>query len=631
MAGNNRIVLACVAYSGVATGITTKTLGGVAFQTAIDTGPDGSGRGCAILYMLDAAIPGTGTQTASIVVDGASGTCTATLVYLEGVNQAAPGNIVNTSGTGTSLTGTPASNDGAGSIRLDCLFDATTTDTPLPGTGQLTLAGGTSGKLNGTSTGNTHTLATSAKYNRTSGSNPTSWSGLTNTSQKYLVSVELQVASGAPVLDGVFSGPPPLPAEPPPEELPRRQRQGLAPFAPAVVADQPPRERAESLSLLETLPEEPLARRLRRTPESVDTIPAPRHALTAEERTEEPAPAPRQRRRFPESVDAVPPARRRSSAEESIEERIARRLLAPPTSVDQPPARLRRSAFEDLAEEVLARLDPVAQPPAAQVDQPPRKPRPRAVEELEPEPRPKQRLPVPLPSGVAPPFFFTRPLPRALDELPPEPRPQARPGVPLPSGAAPVVLPPGLRRTLQEAPGEELPVRQARRLPESVDAPPAARARRSIEEADAERPIVTRALPGALLVPDAAFPLRARRCLEEGVSEEQLPRTLRKAPESIDALPFKPRRRPHEEASSEPVFRRLWLRPPPPVPGDLPVFFRRRTAEEAPPMDSGRRIFGSIAVIAGVVIPAPPGRRAQLRARIHSVMLLAPTRKGTLR
>jgi hypothetical protein len=192
--GNNRKVIACVSYSGVSTGITTKTLGGVAFSTALDTGPDGSGRGVAILYMDDADIPGTGTQTASFVVDGASGTVAATLAYLEGAAQGAPGNTVNTSGTGTSLTGTPGSNDGAGSIRFDALFDATTSDTPVSGSGQLKLVGAGS-KLNGTTTGNTHTLATSAKYNRVSASNPTSWSSLTNTSQKYLISIEVAAAS----------------------------------------------------------------------------------------------------------------------------------------------------------------------------------------------------------------------------------------------------------------------------------------------------------------------------------------------------------------------------------------------------------------------------------------------------
>lgn len=205
--GSNRMVVAAVSYSGVSTGLTTKTLGGVAFQTAIDSGPDGSGRGCALLYILDANLPATGSQTATLTVDGASGTLCATLYYLENVKQSAPGNTVNTSGTGTSITGTPASSDGAGSIRFDCLLDATTTDTPVPGTCQVKLAGGGTpgtGKLNGTSTGNTHTMCSSARYTGASASNPTSWSGLTNTSAKILVSAEFQVfaAAAAPLTSG---------------------------------------------------------------------------------------------------------------------------------------------------------------------------------------------------------------------------------------------------------------------------------------------------------------------------------------------------------------------------------------------------------------------------------------------
>jgi hypothetical protein len=201
--GANRIACLSIGYAGTSTGITAVTLdpvvggGGslVNFHRAVQS--TGSGAGVEIWYLLDSELPAAaGTYNWAVTVDGASGTFTASPFYDEGVAQQAPGNTVSTSGTGTSLTGTPASNDAAGSVRHDALYDATTTDTPVSGSGQLKLAG-TGAKLNGTSTGNTHTLASSAKYTRTSASNPTSWSSLTNTSQKYLISVEIAVAGGA--------------------------------------------------------------------------------------------------------------------------------------------------------------------------------------------------------------------------------------------------------------------------------------------------------------------------------------------------------------------------------------------------------------------------------------------------
>lgn len=194
VSGQNRALFGVVTGVGVSAGVSgTPTFNGTN-GTKITSIL--SSTNCVEVWMWnDAALPAAGTYSASATVDGASGTAAMTLFYFEGVSQSAPTNFGTQTGTGTSLTVNMTSSPAAGSILLAGLLDITTTDTPTHGANQLPTS-----SVNGTSTGNTHKHATSAKYVPSAGANSMSWTTLTNTSAKVGLAIEVPVftAGGGP-------------------------------------------------------------------------------------------------------------------------------------------------------------------------------------------------------------------------------------------------------------------------------------------------------------------------------------------------------------------------------------------------------------------------------------------------
>lgn len=342
--------------------------------------------------------------------------------------------------------------------------------------------------------------------------------------------------------------------------------------------------------------EEAVARRRLAAPSSVDQPPRQRTRVAPEESVEERV----ARRRFSlsSSVDAPPRRRATDTPDETLEERAARRRPALPSSVDQPPLRARRALAEEPTEEKgPSRARGLAQSPAAAVDQPPRKHRPRGFEEFEPEPRVTARRPVPLPSGAGPAADQPPRLRRALAEpAPEEPRARGR----LAGLISGVDSPPLPRRRVVEI---ELPdpERQRRRLgpPVSVDAPPPARARQRSDEPAEERP-------------------RSRRTAALQVEP--------------DALPFRPRRRAPEDLPEEKTQRRLALQPPPPPPGpgDMPPPALRRRTEEPAPEEFELRARGLAPGLLAFVLVAGQRNRGTLASPVRRGTLKAPTRRGGL-
>jgi hypothetical protein len=191
--GNNRGLFALITGLAVTTGVTACTFNGVA-GTKLTSQTDSlvSLADAEVWWWNDSALPSTaGNYSASITVDGATGTAAATLHYMEGVSQSAPTNFGLATGTGTSITATLTSSATAGSIMVGVLFDITTGDAAVDGSNQLPISA-----VNGTSTGNTHRHTTSAKYIPTAGANSISWSGLTNATGKIAISVEVLANTG---------------------------------------------------------------------------------------------------------------------------------------------------------------------------------------------------------------------------------------------------------------------------------------------------------------------------------------------------------------------------------------------------------------------------------------------------
>lgn len=190
--GNGRALFAVITGAGVSAGVSgTPTFNGTN-GTKLTSQLTGTNV-VEVWWWNDAALPSSaGTYSASITVDGVTGTAAATLHYFEGMSQSAPTNFGVATSTSTSITANLAANATAGSVMVGALIDLTTTDTPVDGSNQFPVS-----SVNGTTTGNTHKHASSVKYVVTSGANSMSWSSLTNTSAKIALVVELMAPAGA--------------------------------------------------------------------------------------------------------------------------------------------------------------------------------------------------------------------------------------------------------------------------------------------------------------------------------------------------------------------------------------------------------------------------------------------------
>lgn len=350
-------------------------------------------------------------------------------------------------------------------------------------------------------------------------------------------------------------------------------------------ADQPPR--ARSLPLRESPIEEPRIRRLQRLPESVDQptfllwsgfdddTGAPDEPVQRSRRFPLPPPAPvadaapntrervaaeplaeepriRLRRTFPESVaviaDAPPPPRHGLAAEPLPEEPRIRQLRRAPESVDLPVLGTWEIVDSDPPEEARIRRAPrLPDPPVAAVDQPP------------------------------------APRWRVTSDTPPEDIRNARPRWVLESGAAPATGQPLSRwRTLFEATIEEGRIRVLRRLPESVDVPPASRRRsaaaETVEEPRIRRPKVA---PDSVDLPS---PELRWEPAYEATNEPRIKRP-RIAPESVDAPPAELRRGPVFEPTEEQRVPRPRLVFAPVATVDSPPLVRWRNVYDTAPED----------------------------------------------
>jgi hypothetical protein len=183
-AGLNRIAIVHVSYEGNTPSTVAFDPAGTNVAMHLVTSSVVGSQGVAEYYLLDSELPGAGTYNITVTL-GSGGTGCAMPIYLEGMAQAAPTNTITANGTSTSQAGTLPSNPAVGSFVLAALFDDTTGDTPTVAVPQTVLP-----KVNGTSTGNTHTLGGSASYVSASASTTVTFSGLTNTSQKLLLAVE---------------------------------------------------------------------------------------------------------------------------------------------------------------------------------------------------------------------------------------------------------------------------------------------------------------------------------------------------------------------------------------------------------------------------------------------------------
>jgi hypothetical protein len=354
------------------------------------------------------------------------------------------------------------------------------------------------------------------------------------------------------------------------ERPPRRMRMQLVGGAGPQV-DQPPRARARMrfeersdeiairarrLAVQTLLPvdppglgvwvlsEEPSAEerapRRRTMPIVVGAVAAPfPHARRAVVRDEPARDEPiRLRRRFPESVDSPPTRLRRAPREEAAPDAVLRRLALAPQSVDAPPfARLRALALETFEERPPRRRSGLQPPAALTGDAPPLRSRPRAFEELLPDPPLARRGLVPLPSGAAIEHFPLRRWAVAFD--------------------APTI--------------EELPTR-LRRFPESVDAPPLRVRSPRVEEPTGEE-ISRRLRFLALEEPSVFVPRRTRAPWEASPIDGVLRRLALLVPPPLpgDAPPIRQRPRAFEEPPPDPPLARRGTVPLPSGPTPPPT------------------------------------------------------------
>ncbi len=166
----NRMLLACVAFNAVSTGVTACTFDGVAmhpmtaqtqtFATFLD--------GVQWFYLLESELPAAGTYTLTATVDGALGTCSITGICLYNVEQAAPeaeGGGNNTGSTSVTISITTLTDE---ALILDCLFTDTSSSSATPGAGQYLLADAPDGAA-------THRQSASWIRKETAGSTSTTW------------------------------------------------------------------------------------------------------------------------------------------------------------------------------------------------------------------------------------------------------------------------------------------------------------------------------------------------------------------------------------------------------------------------------------------------------------------------
>lgn len=186
--GANRKVGISVAYFGVTTGVTSITFNGSStgvHLTAQQQATFTSLAGCDYYEILDANLPAAGTYTIAVTVDGALGVACGSPLYVEGVAQSYSTNTGLATGTGTSLTATLGSNAVAGSLLVGELLDVSFGDTPVSGSNQL--------RLVSQQTSSVIEQTVDGKYVPTAGANSMSWSGLTNTTGKIGIAVEVQL------------------------------------------------------------------------------------------------------------------------------------------------------------------------------------------------------------------------------------------------------------------------------------------------------------------------------------------------------------------------------------------------------------------------------------------------------
>ncbi len=357
--------------------------------------------------------------------------------------------------------------------------------------------------------------------------------------------------------------------------------------------------------------EEGRPRRLRRLPESVDR-PLLTRARTAAEPVLEPLPA-RALRRSPESVDA-PPLRRARQAVDAPAEGVTIRLLRrAPESVDQPVLGTRTLVDDTPFEELrIRRLPKLPDAIASVVDAPPA-PRWRTINDTPAVDVRSQRSRWVLPSGAA--VIPDQPLSRwrtalepapeearirrllrlpesvdepapflwaVVDEAAPEER-VIRRALKLPDAiVAPSDSPLARWRTATEPVAEETRVRVLRRLPESVDAPPLARARATPAAPQEERSV--RLEPWSFIASTDHPLLFLRRTIADTAPADLPLRQLRGAPESVDAPPFTRWRTAFDTPPEEPRPRQLvrWSESYVPPPVDEPPLRLWRTAFDEP-------------------------------------------------
>lgn len=189
-ASNNRKVVLPIAYFGVTTGVTAITFNGSATGVHLSAQQQSSLAslaGCDIYEILDADLPGAGTYTIGVTVDGVTGVACGTPVYVEGVAQSYATNTGLATGTAVSITATLSSNATAGSVLVGQMLDVSFGDAPVSGVNQLGLVS--------QATSSAIRQKADAKYVTNTGSDSFSWSGLTNATGKIAVLIELAAPS----------------------------------------------------------------------------------------------------------------------------------------------------------------------------------------------------------------------------------------------------------------------------------------------------------------------------------------------------------------------------------------------------------------------------------------------------
>ncbi len=648
-ATNNRKVIILVSYFGVSTGVTAITFNGSSTgvnRTAQQQATSGSLMGCDLYEILDADLPGAGTYTIAVTVDGTLGVACGSPTYHEVVAQSYATNIGVATSTGTSATATLSSSASAGSIIVGQLLDVSFGDAPVGGVNQLSLAGAGAGQA----TSSAIRQNTAAKYVTSSGSNSLSWTSLTTATQKVAVAIELLAASQtdnppvrrppqpqreawqgespqrttriAPPSGSALADNPPTRrgAQPPIEtwqaELPQRLLR-IAPPGGAAAADNPPIRRAQVRIEIAREDERPRLRLQPLLPPPDDPflglwadrgeqvlsleipvrarVPLPsgatadsppvgtRRVLSIGESIGVELPV-RARTLAPSFVDP-PPLERPVRAPEQATEEPVRRLRVTPDAVDLPPLDLRRVPFEQQTEEPIRRLR--FTPDA--VDPPPLELR-RLPLEQQPEELPQRRELVPQPAAIVPgdqPPNRTRPRAEESERE----RPIQRLAVPLPSGAAPAGDPPPTRRApqpIREHASEE-PIRRLRTSPDAVDLPPLPPRKRPEERADTDVPQRRPGQPvDGSTAPDVP-PLRGPRPLE--YTQTEAPTRLRVVPpgSAVDPPPLRRWIRVEEPQADETCPRRFLVYVAP-LPADAPPLPLRRVPVEFASEESRQRL-----------------------------------------